>query len=252
MAAASVTGVLDTAAAAGSVLSVPLQANGVPFSSILFTLTGTLVGTWLLQASANNWETITQLGSYTASQTQIAVALPSAPPSANWQVRLYCSAYTSGTATYTLQLPVQTYRSLPMTGGGTADQVDDNGVTLGGILNLAGNGVETGITALYGGGQAGATQLSAAVPISVVQTALLANDSVMLPTVGTNGVTKGHVKIISNQQTNSIQVYGAGTDVINGVATGTGVALAGRHTGVYICYSLATANLWLGFSAGAA
>lgn len=252
MASASVTGTLNVAATAGSVLGVPLQQNGIPYTSILFTLTGTLVGTWILQASANNFETIVTLGTYTASQTQVAVALPAAPPSTNWQVRLFCSAYTSGTATYTIALPVNVTFTQSMSGGGVSEQLDDNGQTCGGVLNLAGNGIETGVTALYGGGQTGATQVSASKTITSVDTALLANDSVMLPTVGSGGVTAGHIKIIANNTATSIQVYGAGTDTINGVATGTGVALAGRHTGIYICISLATANKWVGFSAGAA
>lgn len=252
MASLSITGTLDVAATASPTIGIPLQPNGSPVQSILFTLTGTLVGTWILQASANNWETITNLKTVTASQTQIAVPLPAAPPSTNWEVRLFCSAYTSGTATYTIQLPVQTYRLLPMTGGGNADQVDDNGVTIGGIFNLGGNGVETGITALANGGQTGATQLSATETISCVDTVANAADSVMLPTVGVNGVTAGHIKIIANRTATSCQVYGAGTDTINGVATGTGVALAGHHAGIYICVALATANLWIAFSAGAA
>ena len=94
--------------------------------------------------------------------------------------------------------------------------------------------------------------MSASKTVSRVDTALLAADSVMLPTVGTNGVTAGHIKIIINNTTNSIQVYGAGTDTINQVATGTGVALAGHHAGIYICTATATANLWSAFSAGAA
>ena len=261
MASASVTGVLDTAATAGLVLTVPsplgfpLSANPaispLAYSYINFTLTGTLVGTWQVQASSNNFETITVLGTYTASQTIIPLALPTPPPAQGWQVRLYCVAYTSGTATYTLQLPVLTYYNQAMSGGGTAAIVDDNGQSLGGILNLAGNGIETGVVALYGGGQAGSTQVSATKTISIVGTALLANDSVMLPTVGTNGVTAGHIKIIYNSTANSVQVYGAGTDTIQAAATGTGVALASKHFGIYCCYSLATANLWCAISAAA-
>ena len=262
MASALVTGVLDTAATAGLVLTVPsplgfpLSANPaispLAYSYINFTLTGTLVGTWQVQASSNNFETITILGTYTASQTIIPLALPTPPPAQGWQVRLYCTAYTSGTATYTLQLPVLTYYNQAMSGGGTAAIVDDNGQSFGGIFNIAGNGIETGVAALYAGGQAGATQLSATKMLSVVSTALLNADSVMLPTVGVNGVTAGHCKLIYNATAVTVQVYGAGTDTIDAVATGTGVALATKHMGLYVCYSLATANLWCCFSAGAA
>ena len=259
MASASVTGVLDTAATAGLVLSIPspleLPLAQPPlspsaYSYILFTPTGTLSGTW--QASAINFETFTVLGTYTASQTIIPLPLPGPPPGQNWQAYGNGTAYTSGTATYTPQLPVLSYYTQAMSGGGTAATGDDNGQTFGGIFNIAGNGVEATLAALYGGGQTGATQVSASKMPTVVTTALLTADSVMLPTVGSNGVTVGHTKLIYNSTGVTVQVYGAGTDTIQGVATGTGVALATKHMGIYTCYSLATANLWCGFSASCA
>ena len=166
MASVSVTGVLDTAATAGLVLTVPsplslpLSANSGHLAAARLLLHQLHAdrhagqAPWQVQASgSNNFETITVLGTcYTASQTIIPLALLHPPPPAQgWQVRLYCTAYAPAAPRPT---PCncrwwRTTSSFMTGGGGTADQVDDNGNTLGGILNLAGNGIETGVVALW-------------------------------------------------------------------------------------------------------
>lgn len=82
--------------------------------------------------------------------------------------------------------------------------------------------VTNGITAFAGGGQASATQLTSAV--NRVATAATAADSVKLPAVAEADI--GIEVDVINDGASSIQVFGAGTDTIDAVATATGVALA--------------------------
>lgn len=92
--------------------------------------------------------------------------------------------------------------------------------------------VETGITAHSGGGQANAYQLGA--QISLVTVVAAGNDSVKLPKIVANpgridkaGASVGAILFVGNSDgADSMQVYGATPDTINGIATGTGVAVA--------------------------
>ncbi|MBZ9939147.1 hypothetical protein LB518_22815 [Mesorhizobium sp. BR1-1-16] len=93
-------------------------------------------------------------------------------------------------------------------------------------LSLA---AETGITAYAGGGQTNARQLVASV--NHVTTVATAADSVKLP-----ASVVGLVIVITNgAASNSMQVFGAGTDTINDVATATGVAQAAGKSAIYSC-----------------
>lgn len=87
----------------------------------------------------------------------------------------------------------------------------------------------TGIVALASGGQTGATPLLGTV--NSVDTVANANDSVALPAA--TGLGRPIV-VINTTASTSMQVFGSGTDTINGVATGTGVAQAAGKTAVYI------------------
>jgi len=89
--------------------------------------------------------------------------------------------------------------------------------------------MENNITAHAGGGQASAYQLTATV--NRVTIAASAADSVKLPTTYDLGVAQA-VTII-NDSGNSIQVFGSGTDSINFVASGTGVAQGSVVTATY-------------------
>lgn len=97
----------------------------------------------------------------------------------------------------------------------------------------------TGITAHAGGGQASATALTGA--INRVDTVGTAADSVALPAPSAVGQT---VIVINNAAANSMQVFGSGTDTINGVATGTGVAQAAGKTAIYTAVTTGTAAAW--------
>lgn len=98
--------------------------------------------------------------------------------------------------------------------------------------------VSDALTAFAGGGQASALQLTSR--INRVSTVASANDSVKLP-LAVAGIT---VEVINGAGANSMQVFGAGTDIINDVATATGVAQAAGKTAQYVCVTSAPAGKW--------
>lgn len=85
----------------------------------------------------------------------------------------------------------------------------------------------TGITAHAGGGKTSATTLGYG--LSNVTTVASAADSVLLP-----AALPGALAVLVNNGASSMQVFGQGTDTINGVATGTGVAQAAGITALYV------------------
>jgi hypothetical protein len=103
-------------------------------------------------------------------------------------------------------------------------------VKSGGTLKFEQGGVliesvADALTAHAGGGQANALPLPAL--INRVTTVATIADSVLLPlAAGVVGVT---ITVI-NAATNSLQVFAPSPDTINGVATGTGVAVGGGKT----------------------
>ncbi len=91
------------------------------------------------------------------------------------------------------------------------------------LMSVGPLGIETGITANAGGTQAAALALSATKSVHEVTTVGSAADSVALPAA----TGSGNVHWVKNSAaTNSLQLFGAGTDTIDGVATATGVAVA--------------------------
>ncbi len=100
----------------------------------------------------------------------------------------------------------------------------------------------TGITAFAGGGQASATALTTV--INRVDTVATVADSVKLPTA-----TAGQIVIVINNSSNAMQVFGAGTDTIDGVATATGVSQMANSA---VVYSAAATGNWFtdGLSTG--
>lgn len=103
-------------------------------------------------------------------------------------------------------------------------------------------GFANGLTAHAGGGQANALQLGYGA--SEISTVASANDSVKLPAAVINAVA-----VVTNLSVTSAQVYGNGTDTINGVATATGVALAGGATAMYRCTVSGPGGNWIRFAA---
>lgn len=101
--------------------------------------------------------------------------------------------------------------------------------------NLLEQPAVTGLTAHAGGTQAAALALTKA--INNVTTVATAGDSVKLP-----ASAAGLEITVANNGAASMQVYGAGTDTINGVATATGVA---QLPGQVVVYTAAVAGNWI-------
>lgn len=104
--------------------------------------------------------------------------------------------------------------------------------------------VNNTVTAFAGGGQTSATLLKPG--INVVTVVATAADSVKLPLASQVGQA---VVVINADSADSMQVFGSGTDTINGAATATGVAQAAGKLAVYYCTTLgsttpAVAGAW--------
>lgn len=100
-------------------------------------------------------------------------------------------------------------------------------------------GVETNLTAHAGGTQAAALLLDALKSVHNVTTVASAADSIKLPLA--NGSLSLHL-IKNSAATNSLQVFGSGTDTVDGVATATGVAIAAGKS--RMCIDVAP-GLWI-------
>lgn len=98
--------------------------------------------------------------------------------------------------------------------------------------------VATGITAHSGGGQTNATALTAW--YNRVDTVAVAADSVKLPAPSYTS----QIVAVMNNTANATQVFGSGTDTINGVATATGVSLAAGKMALYVAETIGTAASW--------
>ena len=100
--------------------------------------------------------------------------------------------------------------------------------------------VETGITATAGGNQATAYQLTKS--FNVLGTVATNADSVKLPT----DRQVGDEVLIVNDGAANAQVFGAGTDTIDGIATATGVVLtAAKRCSYYVASITAGVAAWL-------
>jgi len=116
------------------------------------------------------------------------------------------------------------------TGGNTARPIDECLTAMTSVGDL--------LTAAAGGTQAAALLLAAAMNnVSVVATAA---DSVKLP-LSTGGQ---FILVTNSDSTDSMQVFGSGTDTINGVATATGVAQAAGKSALYYSTKAAPAGTW--------
>jgi hypothetical protein len=110
-------------------------------------------------------------------------------------------------------------------------------VTASALLKLS--GIETGLTAHAGGGQGSALALSGSKSVHNVTTVGTAADSVALPLATGSGA----IHIVKNSAaSNSMQLFGSGTDTIDGVATGTGVAVAAGKCRICVDFASGT---WL-------
>lgn len=94
---------------------------------------------------------------------------------------------------------------------------------------LASGSAADAITAHSGGGQANAVALTK--QVNRISTVAAANDSVKLPP-SAPGL---QIAVVNGAASNSMQVFGAGTDTINGAAAATGVAQGAGLTAIYVC-----------------
>lgn len=111
--------------------------------------------------------------------------------------------------------------------GGTAATVTLERAVDGGTPQST-QSLTAGITAFAGGGQGSATALAS--NMNEVTTVATQGDSVALP-----AATAGKVVTVLNRGAFPMQVFGAGTDTINGIATATGVSQGVNTTAVYRC-----------------
>lgn len=107
--------------------------------------------------------------------------------------------------------------------GGTA--------TIGGATGILESTADS-LTAHAGGGQTNALLLTAAT--NRITTVGTAADSVKLP-VSVAGMS---INIINDASANAAQVFGSGTDTIDGVATGTGVVLSAAKRATFYCLTV--------------
>lgn len=91
------------------------------------------------------------------------------------------------------------------------------------------NSVTNGITAFAGGGQAGATLLTSV--LNRVTVVVTMGDSVKLPSASVAGMRVD----VNNQGANACQIFGSGTDTINGVAASVGISQATGLIRTYTC-----------------
>lgn len=116
-----------------------------------------------------------------------------------------------------------------------------SGTALNRLSDMLGSSVNN-ITAFAGGGKASATPITGV--NAVISVCATGADSVLLP-LGYVGLTV----VIQNAGAASAQVFGTNTDTIQGVATGTGVALANGATAMYRCVNVTAAGVgqWVRF-----
>lgn len=106
-----------------------------------------------------------------------------------------------------------------------------NNITMTGLLTES---AADALTAHAGGGQGSALALTK--EVNRITTVATAGDSVKLP-----ASAAGLSIILINSGANSMQVYGNGTDTINGVASATGVA---QMNNSIVLYSCSVAGSW--------
>lgn len=118
---------------------------------------------------------------------------------------------------------------------------DDTAYTLAAAIT-ASQSYTGGLVAKASGTQANGTPLPST--YNEVITVGTAADSLLLPLA----TALGQEVVLISKSATSAQIYGSGTDTINGVATATGVAVVGSATGKtgrFICDKVAPAGNWV-------
>ena len=103
-----------------------------------------------------------------------------------------------------------------------------NGLTLSNWFNIPQVSIEDKITATAAGNQATAYKLTAVQ--SRITVCVTNGDSVKLPPA-----IVGSAFVVINDGAATCQVYGSGTDTIDGVATATGVTVSNAKRAIFYC-----------------
>ena len=119
------------------------------------------------------------------------------------------------------------------------EQINVSGIGAPAGVNIAFSALfnelaQDNIVAHAGGGQASATQLTA--QTSRIVTVATPGDSVKLP-----ASAPGLELVLINGGANPMQVYGSGTDTIDGIASGTGVS---QMASSFVIYGCTSAGAW--------
>jgi hypothetical protein len=242
-------------AAAGEVSPVLFLKAG---QSATYGVTTTFAATVELQKQIEDgtWEPVRTI----TSTTLATVTIPAL--ARDTRFRWACTAYTSGSPTVSLTPVLDVLSEVVNRDGAVVFRITGDGVeaptvkalgaaatplgsatvstllTVSGLLSLG--APQTPLTAHAGGTQAAALALSALVTVHEVTVCATNGDSVKLPAPG----TVGEVHIVINNGAASLQVFGSGTDTINAVATGTGVAVATIKRAIFVALTTGTAARW--------
>lgn len=117
---------------------------------------------------------------------------------------------------------------VPPTPGGGPALVDQN--WLNGLAGGANRSFINGRTATAGGTKAAAYQIPAGVAIVGFSTVATAGDSALLP-----AALAGTIVCVRNAGVASMNIYGRGTDRINGSTTATAYALVNDTSAIFFC-----------------
>lgn len=114
----------------------------------------------------------------------------------------------------------------------------------GALDSMLPTGLDVGIVAQADGTKANATVLKAKAKYHEVATSAGAADSILLPQAHV-----GEVHLVKNNGANTIQVFGAGTDTVDSVATATGITQNAGDAVLYFCVEEGNYEMFGGVSA---
>jgi hypothetical protein len=214
--------------------------KGKPVS---LAITGTFNASIVLEKKAPGAGGWIPLRLFTAAKTTTLDA-----PAEDTTYRLNCTRYVSGTVTYALATASQSLEKWVDQDGAVQFEIKDDGLHAGAaaldaatiaalIATLLTLGSEDALTAHAGGGQSSALALDATKAMHRIATVATAADSVKLPAAVVGAV---HL-VINDAASNAMQVFGTGSDTVNGAASGTGVSHAAGKAAMYVC---ASAGKW--------
>jgi len=207
-----------------------------------YSLAGEFEATLAFQRKENNgaWVTLAETTDEEVATTSLS------PRDQDASYRWICTDYTSGDPEATISDVATNLATWEAQDGSKPFQVNQDGVVatnatiaqlttplalLSGLVRLT--AIETGLTAHAGGGKTDALALDPTKSVHNVTIIGTDADSVLMPPA-----VIGEVHLVCNSDAaQSMQVFGAGTDTINGVATATGVAQAAGKSALYICVS---------------